>query len=221
MDKIFVFSFDDGTVHDIRMIEILNKYGLRGTFNLNSGLNKFIWYNKDVPIYRIDLNEFKHIYNGHEVASHTLTHPHMTEIPDDRIVYEVCEDIKNLREIFNRDIKSFAFPFHDYSEREINIIKNNVNLTNIRLSVLDESFAFPKDCYHIPITSMRLNRAIELFKEFKKLKEGLFICAGHSYDFYMNNSFDEFEEFVKELSNCKDIKVMTMQEMVEYIKKYD
>ena len=37
----------------------------------------------------------------------------------------------------------------------------------------------------------------------------------------MNNSFDEFEEFVKELSNCKDIKVMTMQEMVEYIKKYD
>ena len=36
--KAVTFSFDDGVTQDIRLIEILNKYGLKGTFNLNSGL---------------------------------------------------------------------------------------------------------------------------------------------------------------------------------------
>ena len=35
--KGVTFSFDDGVKQDIRTIEILNKYGLKGAFNLNSG----------------------------------------------------------------------------------------------------------------------------------------------------------------------------------------
>ena len=36
--KAFTLSFDDGVTQDERMINLLNKYGLRGTFNLNSAL---------------------------------------------------------------------------------------------------------------------------------------------------------------------------------------
>ena len=36
--KTVTFSYDDGTTQDIRLIELLNKYGLKCTFNLNSGL---------------------------------------------------------------------------------------------------------------------------------------------------------------------------------------
>ena len=36
-NKALTFSFDDGVRQDIRLIEIFNKYGLKGTFNLNSG----------------------------------------------------------------------------------------------------------------------------------------------------------------------------------------
>ena len=32
--KAVTFSFDDGVTQDIRAIEILNKYGLKATFNL-------------------------------------------------------------------------------------------------------------------------------------------------------------------------------------------
>mgnify|MGYP002513618435 CR=1 FL=1 len=35
--KSVTFSFDDGVTQDIRLIEILNKYGLKGTFNINAG----------------------------------------------------------------------------------------------------------------------------------------------------------------------------------------
>lgn len=36
--KWMTFSFDDGTVQDRRLVALLDQYGLKGTFNLNSGL---------------------------------------------------------------------------------------------------------------------------------------------------------------------------------------
>ena len=53
--KIVSLSFDDGTIYDKRFIDLLNKYGLRATFNLNSGLKDFIWYYEDKPIRRLNL----------------------------------------------------------------------------------------------------------------------------------------------------------------------
>ena len=34
--KAVTFSYDDGVTQDIRLIELLNKYHLKCTFNLNS-----------------------------------------------------------------------------------------------------------------------------------------------------------------------------------------
>ena len=36
--KALTFSYDDGVTQDKRLIKILNKYGLKCTFNINSGL---------------------------------------------------------------------------------------------------------------------------------------------------------------------------------------
>ena len=36
--KILTLSFDDGITQDERFIEILNKYGIKCTFNINSSL---------------------------------------------------------------------------------------------------------------------------------------------------------------------------------------
>ena len=41
--KIVSLSFDDGTIYDLKFIELLNKYKLNATLNLNSGLCDFIW----------------------------------------------------------------------------------------------------------------------------------------------------------------------------------
>ena len=35
--KALTFSFDDGVLQDKKIIDILNKYNLKATFNLNSG----------------------------------------------------------------------------------------------------------------------------------------------------------------------------------------
>ena len=36
-NKAITFSFDDGVLQDIRAIEILDRYGLKATFNLMGG----------------------------------------------------------------------------------------------------------------------------------------------------------------------------------------
>ena len=102
--KYFIFSIDDGTIYDRKVIEIFNKYHIKGTFNLNSGLSDFVWYLNGRPIERLDFKNYRSIYDGHEVASHSSTHPHLTMCPGEVIVKEVGEDIDNLERIFNRPV---------------------------------------------------------------------------------------------------------------------
>ena len=63
--KAVTFSYDDGVRQDIRFAELLSAHGMKGTFNLNSGVA-----NDD----RVPQKEFKKLYQGHEIACHGLTH---------------------------------------------------------------------------------------------------------------------------------------------------
>ncbi|MBE5742008.1 MAG: hypothetical protein E7360_01660 [Clostridiales bacterium] len=72
------FSFDDGVTQDIRMIEILDKYGLKATFNLKSGkfgTNYPYETNGKIEERRlIEPTQVKELYKNHEVAVHTVGH---------------------------------------------------------------------------------------------------------------------------------------------------
>ena len=50
MKKYLVLSFDDGPKEDIKFVELLNKYNLPATLNLNSGLENFVWYYDRRPL---------------------------------------------------------------------------------------------------------------------------------------------------------------------------
>lgn len=217
--KYFIFSIDDGTVYDKKVIEIFNKYNIKATFNLNSGLNNYVWYLNDLPIHRINLNEHKDLYKGHEVASHSFSHPHLTMCPGEIIVKEVGEDINNLEKIFNKEITTFAFPFEDFDERCIDIIKHLHNIKIIRLSSIDKSFSLPTDLYHVHITSLDINEANELIKDFISNDDNkLFVFVSHSYDFEVNQTYDKLEELCSFLNKRKDIEVITMSQLINLYK---
>ena len=118
--KIVSLSFDDGTIYDLRFIELLNKYNLKATLNLNSELKDFVWYyNNQYPIKRLDLEKVKDAYKGQEVASHSLTHPYFSSLDDKEVIRQVKEDVENLSKIFGYKIEGFALPFHDQTEENI------------------------------------------------------------------------------------------------------
>lgn len=217
--KIVSLSFDDGTIYDLRFIELLNKYNIRATLNLNSDLDNFVWYFGETPIERLKLNEVVEKYKGHEVCSHSLTHPYFSSLNKEEIIRQVKEDCENLSKIFNRDINAFAFPFHDQTEEHIQILKENLNLNYIRYSYFEESY-LPEDRYHIPLNALyNDNDLYEKLEKFKNndLDNSLFVIAGHSYEFEVRNEWDRIEELLKYLSSNKDIVVLPLIEAIDVI----
>ena len=211
--KYFILSIDDGTIYDKKVIEIFNKYNIKGTFNLNSGLDDFVWYLNDKPIERLSLKDNVDLYKGHEVASHSLTHPHLTQCSGEHIVYEVGQDIVNLENIFHQQINTFAFPFHDLEERCIDVIKHLHNIKVIRISEIDISYQIT-DLHHVKITSLDIHDALNRFDEFVNDPNAkLFVFVSHAYDFEVNNTYQKLEELCKRVSENKTIKNITMREL--------
>ncbi|MEJ0000408.1 MAG: polysaccharide deacetylase family protein [Verrucomicrobiota bacterium] len=74
--KALTLSYDDGVKQDRRLVEIFNRYGLRGTFHLNSstlgGENHLAG------------DELAALFRGHEVSAHSVTHPFLDQLPPRR-----------------------------------------------------------------------------------------------------------------------------------------
>ena len=197
--KIFLLSFDDGTVWDGRFVQLLNKYGMKATFNLNSGLEDFVWYYEDrFPIRRQKLADTVEQYRFHEIASHTLTHPWLNTLTPPQLSREVGEDCAALKEIFGLEEIGFGVPFTACDEREIRIIRKYVKY--IRLSSGFDSYALPEDPYHIPIHGLYneadIRKKIAAFAE-SDLPVSVFVMAGHSYEFEVLNHWAYIEELLR------------------------
>ena len=217
--KIVCLSFDDGTIYDERFIKLLNKYNLKATLNLNSGLKDFVWYYGNNPIKRLDLAKNKALYNGHEVASHSVTHPYFSSLSKEDVIKEVKNDLDSLNKIFDNRVSGFAFPFHDQTEDNINTIKENAKLDYIRFSYLTNEY-LPKDRYHIPINALYDDKDIyERLENFKNntLDNSLFLIAGHAYEFEMKSDWEKIEKLLAYLKEDKIITVMTVKEAVKVL----
>ena len=215
MRKIFLLSFDDGVIWDQWFIEMLNHYRIPGTFNLNSGLEDFVWQYGPHPIRRLRLAENSHIYEGHEIASHSLHHNWLDALTDEQLNWEVGEDVRRLKLLFNREKLGFAVPFTACGEREIQVIRPHVSY--IRLSQEQSGFQLPKDPYHIYINGLfnapDIREKIRAFAE-NDLEVSCFVMAGHSYELEVLHQWEYMEELLKYIRSF-DFEFMTTMEFVE------
>ena len=110
--KAVTFSYDDGVTQDQRLIALFDRYGLKCTFNLNSGLlgkaGMLVRENVTVAHVKPRPEEIRAIYAGHEIAAHTLTHPRLKELDDAEIVRQVEEDRLALSELAGYEVVGMA-----------------------------------------------------------------------------------------------------------------
>ena len=215
MRKIFLISFDDGTVWDRRFVELLNQYGTKATFNLNSGLEDFVWHYEDrFPVRRQVLADTIDLYQGHEVASHSLHHHWLNTLTPPQLSREVGDDCAALKQLFGLPEIGFGVPFTACGEREVNIIRKFVRY--IRLSEFSDSFAPPADPYHIPIHALYnqpdIRQRIAAFAK-SDLPISLFVMAGHSYELEVLNHWSYMEELLQYIRSF-DFEIMTTMEFV-------
>ena len=217
--KFLTFSFDDGITQDIRFIELLNKYGLKGTFNLNSltlgkegllNLGKPILHNKIKP------EDVKFIYQGHEIAGHTLTHPDLKTLSEQEIVKEVEQDRLNLSDLSGYEVKGFAYPgcIPNYDERVMNVIKNKTGIKYCRTAESTYNFSVCENLHeYLPtIQSCDIDKLFELGEKFlslKTTKKQVFYVWGHTYEFDLFSTWGKIEEFMQMMCAKKDINYVT------------
>lgn len=215
--KIFLLSFDDGTVWDPRLVQLLNRYGIKGTFNLNSGLEDFVWQFGEFPVRRQILSDIGNLYEGHEIASHSLHHHRLDQLSAPQLRREVEEDAARLKDVFGLKEIGFGVPFTFCNDREVRIIRRLVRY--IRLSEFADSFALPRDEYHIPIHGLYndpdIREKLEKFAQ-SDLPVSLFVMAGHSYELEALGHWEYMEELLKLV---KDYGFETMTTM-EFVNQY-
>ncbi|MDR1599257.1 MAG: polysaccharide deacetylase family protein [Oscillospiraceae bacterium] len=208
--KALTFSYDDGVEQDVRLIDILNRYGMKCTFNLNSGQASpsNSWERGGVTIRRIDSSRYRSIYRGHEPACHALTHPHLEKLSEDAIDRELREDKANLERWFGVSVQGMAYPFGTYDDRVARVAES-VGLRYARSTVSTRSFDMPGDLMRMPATCHHKDPALpELIDRFlaaRPVRPALFYIWGHSYEFDIDNNWQVIEDACKALAGREDV----------------
>ncbi len=222
--KILTFSFDDGNVDDIRLVEIFNRYGLKGTFNLNSAklTNNSFWRFQDKKDVRhINYTDYPDLYNGHEVACHGYTHLHFEELDYKTAYNEVFLDRKLLKALYGYDIVGMAYPFGTFDEQVKGILKE-LGIAYCRTIKSTYNFDMPKDLLELnPTCHCKYEKIGDLADEFINSNPNDFQMLyiwGHSYEFVTEEDWASFEALCKKLSGRDDIIYCTNIEAVNLIK---
>ena len=220
--KVFNVTYDDGVLQDVRFVALLNKYNLKGTFNLNSGLmeSEFEWtHESGRVIKRLSKEKAVSLYQGHEIACHTLTHPYMHDLTEQEILHELQADKAKLEKLFGREVKGFAVPFDYYSERIENCVRQ-CGFSYARISQESRSFAPQTDFFNWKATVFHTDPELEqLTRKFIESDEELAICqiVGHSYDLDVEELWDRIENVFRMIASHDDILPMTTIEIVEHL----
>lgn len=234
--KAVTFSYDDGCRHDIRLSETLNQYGMKCTFNINSG-----FMGKDPTDWHLTKEEIReHLLDaGHEIAVHGALHKAPGIIRPIDGIQDVLNCRLALEKEYGRIIRGMAYPDsgirrfqNGASYEDISHYLKDLDIVYSRtLGQDNNTFDLPTDWYHWVPTAHHNNPSIlEWIKEFVNIDVAklysasrtskLFYIWGHSYEFHNNNNWDHLETICKELSGKEDIWYATNIEIYDYISAY-
>lgn len=235
--KALTLSYDDGIQADKRLAEIIGKYGLKCTFNINtSNFGKTTNPNKLQP------NEIKEflIDEGHEVAVHGDSHIAPGIAYPVGAIRDVLVCREKLECAFGMIIRGMAYPdsgitrmFNGNDRENIYSYLKNLGIVYSRTLADDnDSFMLPDNFYAWMPTAHHTNpNLLKWAKSFVEINETntyitrqyprLFYLWGHSYEFDNNDNWNLLEEFCETVSGKDDIWYATNIEIYDYVTAYN
>lgn len=231
--KAVTFSYDDGCSYDLRLAEILDKYGIKCTFNINSGLMG--------KSGKLSFEQIKSIIGDkHEIAVHGDFHRALGK----QRAIEGIKDALNCRikleTEFDRIVRGMAYP-----DTGITAFCNNATYSSICNYLKDlgivyarslggdnDRFELPGDWYNWLPTAHHANPNLmnyidKFIAEFDdntyiaSRSPKLFYLWGHSFEFERNNNWNLLEEICEKLGNKNDIWYATNIEIYDYVNAYN
>ncbi len=179
--------WDDGVVNDILVAEICRKYGAKATFNICPASRKKntrstgSWKYRDVfEVISLSLSEMPSVYEGFQVASHTMNHPHCTELSPEEFRREAMDARKYIEDTWQREATGFAWPFGQWNQSCVDILREegfSYGRTTANKDVVipcEEPLTLPTQCHFLNPDFKNI---------WRKAKEtGVFYFWGHSYE---------------------------------------
>jgi peptidoglycan/xylan/chitin deacetylase (PgdA/CDA1 family) len=242
---IITTSWDDGDKSDLKLLELLNKYGIKGTFYIPA---------KN----QLTAQEIKMIDRSQEVGAHTVNHRRLAEIDLKPAEQEIIESKKFLTDILGRSPKMFCYPYGSFNEEIKKIVKSSgfSGARTVKTFCFDKPtdlfeldttmniYPFPfrkKDKNHFYWSGALWQPMVKYYPEiFKKQlplgsyfswlaltknliksaeKEGgVFHLWGHSWEIEKYGLWGDLEKILKYLSQRPDSVFLTNSEVIEYYK---
>lgn len=215
-------SFDDGHTFDRRVVAAFNEWGLKGTFNLNSGNLQRTGKPAVESGNRtnLDASEIADVYRGHEVAIHTVTHPWLDRLDASQIAFEVLEDRRALEDLVGYPVRGMAYPYGNYNAQVIEILRQ-LGIVYSRTCENAERCFPPREPLAWASTAHQYAAAPTVPERFEKLlgnprSSRVFYIWGHAYEFHDRNDWEGLERIYKPLSGHAEVWYCTNIELFDY-----
>ena len=222
-------SWDDGVTDDVRLVELLHKHKAKATFNLigdgyKAQRHDTQWrYQNGKSVVMLALSELPALYRDFEVASHSLNHPHLDELPADLLTWELTESRRRLEDLFQRPIRGFAYPYGSYNDAVKEEVRRHGYVYG-RTAIPGPEYVDwpgpapqytfpPADPMEFGTTTHQLSP--KFWEEFERSKTlgGLFHFWGHSYEFLTDAMWHDFEEKLIRLNADPAVRWVTNLEL--------
>ena len=220
---IVTTSWDDGHKLDLKLAEMLKRYGIRGTFYISPQTLEF-------PVdERLSAEEIRQLAQDFEIGAHTMTHPHLSRLDATDARREIVASKKALEFITGKPVSSFCYPYGDYSEETKRLVreagfscarsvKRFMTDSPDRLATgtsvdtfdhrVDGMVSVLRLCGSRPWQVSRLRRWDNLAKVmFAQARERgeVFHLWGHSHEIEANNCWGRLEAFLTWLREQPDV----------------
>ena len=232
--KAVTLSYDDGHPSDLRLSDVITKYGLKCTFNLNG-----ISYRGEKAFSR-DVAEEYIFSRGHEVAVHGWGHRAEGHLRPIEGIREVLDCRLELEAEYGRIIRGMAFPdsgitkfTNTSSYEDVKKYLTDLGIVYARsLGGDNNDFRLPRDWHNwIPTAHHPNPKLMDWIEEFvnfdvnSKYKANrfprLFYLWGHSFEFDNADNWDLLDRIGESLGGKEDVWYCTNIELYEYVEAYN
>jgi len=228
----FSFSWDDGSIYDLKLAELMNKYAVKATFFIPA---------KNLEQPYISKHDILELSNSMDIGGHTYNHVYLTQIPFNQVENEIKNGKNYIEDIIQKEMDFFCYPGGFYNN-EISAItqkyfKKSRTADTMRFTPqlnqfnVDTAFHF----YNRGIKSILKNTfrndkilipsifdclSLNTFKSYKNILEKLskkdenlnIHIWGHGWEIEQFDLWHELEEFLKYIQS-NNFQIETMNEM--------
>lgn len=218
-NKAMTFSYDDGVKCDYRLIDLMRKYGIKGTFNINT--NQYVGGDADDNHLKLDF--LRQVANdpSFEIACHGHNHPYYTHMPSSAVANDIVTNRKELEGLLGQIVRGFAYPYGPCNDISEDVIKV-AGIVYARLTKPTNAFDLPENwlkwyptCHH--------KASLDIYDRFETATRNVgdplvMYVWGHSYEFNEehDNNWELIETLFQRCHKNDDIWFATNMEIYDY-----